>query len=85
MSESLSTSQNNTNNSEKSLENVIVSSENNTNKDPTLTTISEKLTSSNKEDPAATAAGLPAGWVSLSGKDGAKTLANLFSKAALNK
>ena len=85
MSESLSTSQNNTNNSEKSLENVIVSSETNTNKDPTLTTISEKLTLSNKEDPVATAAGLPAGWVSMSGKDGAKTLANLFSKAALNK
>ncbi len=69
MSETLSTSQNNTNNSDKSLENVIVSSENNT----------------NKEDPAATAAGLPAGWVSMSGKDGAKTLANLFSKASLNK
>lgn len=82
MSETLPTSQNN---SEKSLENVIVSSESNTNKDPTLTTISEKLTSSNKEDPIATAAGLPAGWVSMSGKDGTKTLAKLFSKAALNK
>jgi len=84
MSESLSTSQNNTNNSEKSLENVIVSSETNINKDPALTTISEKIAPTVIEDPVATAAGLPAGWVSMSGKDGTKTLANLFSKAAIS-
>ncbi len=81
MSESLSNSQSNTNNSEKSLENVIVSSE--TNKDPALTTISEKVASSVIEDPAATAAGLPPGWVSLSTKEGATKLANLLTKAAL--